>query len=75
MTFCPVCGAHHDPRAGCFDRTAELTRDAGMEQPESQMPAEELRKTVRQADRFMLIVLAILVGVIVLAAVLFATLR
>lgn len=46
-----------------------------MEQPESQMPAEELRKTVRQADRFMLIVLAILVGVIVLAAVLLATLR
>ena len=30
MSFCHVCKANHDPAFPCYDRTAELLRDAGM---------------------------------------------
>ena len=70
MSYCSVCGAHHDPNLPCFDRAGEILRDAGMVRPESQMPVEELRKTVKQANRFVLIFVAILGGSILIAAVL-----
>ena len=73
MTFCPLCGAHHDSNVGCADRTGEILRDAGIPRPEGKRPPEELRQVVKKADRFLLIVLAIvgaiIIGVVVKSAI------
>jgi len=64
MSFCPVCGTHHDPNFPCADRAGEALRDAGLEpQP---MEEKEFKKSVKEADRSMLILLLVILAAVVL---------
>jgi hypothetical protein len=58
MSFCPICGAHHDPTMPCTDRAGEILRDTGIKS--SPMPKNEFKKTVRKTNRIILIVFIIL---------------
>ena len=69
MSFCPICGTHHDPNFPCADRAGELLRDAGIEP--KPMPEEEFKKTVKEANRSM-IILVIVVATLILLTVLIA---
>lgn len=55
MSFCPVCGAHHDPEMPCADRAGELLRDAGIK-PEP-LDKKELKETIKKANRSLLVLL------------------
>jgi hypothetical protein len=72
MSFCPICGTHHDPTVPCIDRAGELLRDAGLERQASHLSKRDLRNAVRQANRFVLIMIAVLIGAIFLGALLFS---
>ena len=62
MSFCPKCGAHHDPNIPCFDRAGEILRDMGVERP-SKMSKHEFKILEKKADRSMLkILLTVIVG-------------
>jgi uncharacterized membrane protein YvbJ len=60
MTFCPKCGAHHDPNYPCADRAGEMMQDMGVER-RSKMSKEEFRILEKRADRSMLKILLIVV--------------
>jgi hypothetical protein len=68
MSFCPICGTHHDPTVPCVDRAGEILRDAGLERQGSHMPKRELRNAVKQANRLVLIMIAVLIGAIFIGA-------
>jgi uncharacterized membrane protein YvbJ len=62
MSFCPKCGAHHDPNFPCADRAGELMRDMGVEKF-SKMSKQEFKILEKKADRSMLkILLTVIVG-------------
>jgi hypothetical protein len=62
MSFCPKCGAHHDPNFPCVDRAGELMRDMGVEKL-SKMSKQEFKILEKKADRSMLkILLTVIVG-------------
>jgi len=64
MSFCPVCGAHHDPKIPCADRAGELLRDAGIEP--KPMAEKELKKTIKKANRSMVIFLIVVLSLLLL---------
>ena len=66
-SFCPICGTHHDPAFPCADRAGEILRDSGLEP--KPMKEKEFQKTVKEANRSMIIV-AILVASLILLTVL-----
>lgn len=69
MSFCPVCGAHHDPAVPCADRAGELLRAAGIE-PEP-MAEEEFKETVGTANR-RLVLIVVFVATLFLAIILYS---
>ncbi len=60
MSFCPVCGAHHDPNMPCADRAGELLRDVGA--APKPMKKKELTKTIKKANRGLLVLLIALLA-------------
>jgi uncharacterized membrane protein YvbJ len=60
MSFCPKCGAHHDPNYPCADRAGEMMQDMGVER-RSKMSKEEFKTLEKRADRSMLKILLIVV--------------
>ncbi len=70
MTFCPICGAHHDPNVPCLDRAGELLRDAGTKREWSHMSEQELGETVKKANRVVAVILAILAALLGMAILL-----
>ncbi len=68
MSFCPICGTHHDPTFPCADRAGEVLRDAGIEP--KPMEEKEFRETVKKANRSMIIVVIVVVGLILLTLLL-----
>ena len=63
-SFCPICGTHHDPAFPCADRAGELLRDSGLEP--TPMKEEEFQKTVKEANRSMIILAIVVAGLILL---------
>lgn len=63
-SFCPICGTYHDPDFPCVDRAGELLRDAGIEP--RPMEKKEFQKTEKEANRSMIILFLVVVGVIIL---------
>jgi uncharacterized membrane protein YvbJ len=59
MSFCPICGASHDPNFPCAERASEIMRDAGIKS--NKMSEKELKQTIKQADRTMIILLVVVV--------------
>lgn len=72
MSFCPICGAHHDPEMPCFDRTEEILRDAGIHK-KRKSSAKEFKRTVQEANKSLLILLLILVVGVPIACVIVGT--
>ncbi len=68
-SFCPICGTHHDPNFPCADRAGEFLSDAGFEP--KPMAEKEFKKTVKEANWSMIIIVVVVVGLIILT-VLFA---
>ncbi len=68
MSFCPVCGAHHDPKMPCADRAGELLRDAGIER--KPMAKKELQRTVKKANRSLVILLIVVLSLFPLTIIL-----
>jgi hypothetical protein len=60
MTFCPKCGAHHDPQFPCVDRAGEMLRDMGVEK-HSKMSKQEFKKLEKATDTSMFKVFIIIV--------------
>ncbi len=70
MSFCAICGTHHDPGSPCIGRPGEgLPGGAGAKS--HRVSKAEFRRTVQAANRFMirffLIALILLVLVMVVA--------
>jgi predicted nucleic acid-binding Zn ribbon protein len=63
-TFCPICGTHHDPEFPCADRAGELLRESGLEP--KPMDKGEFKKTVKRANRSMIILAIVVAGLILL---------
>jgi hypothetical protein len=68
MSFCPICGTHHDPNFPCADRAGEVLRDAGIEP--KPMPEKEFKETVKKANRNMVVILIFVLAVILLTVLL-----
>lgn len=60
MSFCPVCGAHHDPKMPCADRAGELLRDVGVKA--KPMAKKELKKTIKKANRGLVVILIVVLA-------------
>jgi hypothetical protein len=56
--FCPICRTYHDPDFSCADRAGGILRAAGIER--EPMSKGELKKTIKEADRTMLIILLVI---------------
>ena len=67
-SFCPICATHHDPAFPCADRAGEVLRDAGIEP--KPMPEKEFKKTVKEANRSMIIIVIVVAGLIFLTMLL-----
>jgi hypothetical protein len=67
-SFCPICATHHDPAFPCADRAGELLRDAGLEP--KPMKENEFQKTVKEANRSLIIIITVIVGLIILTVLL-----
>ncbi len=63
-SFCPICATHHDPAFPCADRAGEVLRDAGIEP--KPMEEKEFQKTVKEANRSMILLVSAVVGLILL---------
>ena len=61
MSFCPKCGAHHDPKFPCVDRAGEMLRDMEVEK-RSKMSKQEFKKLEKATDTSMFKVFLIVVG-------------
>jgi hypothetical protein len=62
--FCPICKSWHAPNVLCSDRTTELLRAAGIEpKPTNE---KELKKTIKKADRSLLILLIVILAAFLL---------
>lgn len=70
MSFCPICGAHHDPNIPCADRAGEVLRDAGIEPSPSISDKKELKKTIAKANRSLFVLLIAILGIFLLIIVL-----
>lgn len=68
MSFCPVCGAHHDPKVPCADRAGEILPGAGIET--EHMAEEELKETIRRANRGLAVII-ISVAILFLAIIIY----
>jgi hypothetical protein len=68
MSFCPICGTHHDPNFPCADRAGELLHDAGIDP--KPMEEKEFQKTVKKANRSLLIIVIVVISLIILTALL-----
>ena len=71
MPICPIRRANHDPGMLCIDRTSEVLRDIGLER-QPNMSKQEFRAASHKADRTMIVVLLIFVGLICLSIALSA---
>jgi hypothetical protein len=72
MGYCAICGTHYDAQAHyCGDRGGDVLPVAGIER--SHMPENELKETVKKADRAMLRIL-IVIGAMLVAAILLSIL-
>ena len=69
MSFCPICGAHHDPNMPCADRAGEVLRDAGIEQPHPSPDKKELKETIVKANRILFVLLISVLGIFLLIIV------
>lgn len=61
--FCPICRGFHDPDFTCTDRAGSVLRAAGIER--KPMNNGELQKTIKSADRSMLILLLVILVAVV----------
>jgi lipoprotein NlpI len=68
VSFCPVCGAHHDPKMPCADRASELLRDVGIEQ--KPMAKKELKSTIKKANRSLVVLLIVVLSLFLLTILL-----
>ncbi len=68
MSFCPVCGAHHDPKIPCADRAGELLRDAGIKP--KPMGKKELQKNIKKANRGLMILIVLVLSLFAVAILL-----
>jgi uncharacterized protein len=50
MSFCPICGANHDPKMPCFDRAGEILRDLGI--PKKKQTSRRHSKTTLRKSHF-----------------------
>ena len=73
MSFCAICGAHHDPNIPCADRAGEILQDIGIKRTPKKH-RKEFKKLEKAADRYMIkffliglafLTLFILLGVLV----------
>lgn len=64
MSFCPVCGANHDPKTPCIDRAGEILRDLGLQKPK--IPEREFKNLVRKTNWSLIRVLLILIALVVM---------
>ena len=62
--FCPICKTYHDPNFSCADRAGGILRAAGIER--EPMSKEELKKTIKEANRSMLKVFLVILAAILL---------
>ena len=62
--FCPICRTYHDPDFSCADRAGGILRAAGIER--KPMSKEELKKTIKEADRSMLKLLLVILASLLL---------
>ncbi len=62
--FCPICRAYHDPNFSCADRAGGMLRSTGIER--KPMSKGELKKTIKEADRTMLIILLVILATVAL---------
>ena len=62
--FCPICRGFHDPDFVCTDRAGAVLRAAGIER--KPLEKGELQKTIKEADRSMLILLLVILAAVVL---------
>lgn len=61
MSFCPICGAHHDPSFPCVDRAGEVFHETGVEKF-SKIPKKEFKKLEKATNRAMLKTLLIVIA-------------
>ena len=63
MPFCPICKGDHDPDVPCFGRGySQALRDAGIPEKRRRMSRKKFRQTVRRANRSLMGLLLIIVG-------------
>jgi predicted nucleic acid-binding Zn ribbon protein len=65
MSFCPVCGAHHDPEMPCADRAGELLRNIGISP--APMGKKDLNKTIKKANRSLVVLLIVVLSLFLLS--------
>ncbi len=65
MSFCPVCGAHHDPKMPCADRAGELLRDVGVNP--APLGKKKLNKTIKKANRSLVVLLFVVLSLFFLS--------
>jgi hypothetical protein len=68
MGFCAICGRSHDPGTPCFGRAGQSRRETGGVGLKKKSK-EEIKKTLRSADKFMLKLLLVVVGAVLLVSI------
>jgi len=64
MSFCAICGCHHDPDVACGSGTEQIRRNAGIDKSQK-ISKEKSQKTIRDANKVIKLLLIVFVLIIV----------
>ncbi len=64
ISFCAICGCHHDPNVPCGGGTEQIRRNAGIDKSQK-ISKEKSQKTIRDANKVIKLLLIVFVLIIV----------
>ena len=69
MGYCAICGSEHASNLSCFDGGGQAFKSGGME-GRHRVPNQDLKKTAKLADRwmmrFLLAILAVIAAIMII---------
>ncbi len=66
MSFCAICGGHHDPDVPCYNLTEQVLKDAGLRGKRRTSP-RQFKRIVQKTNKSLIGVLLIFLAAILIA--------
>jgi hypothetical protein len=66
MSFCPICKGFHNSNSRCYNKTDQILKDIGIDTSKKKVSSEEFKKSVKEANKVLILICAIVIALFVL---------